>query len=314
MKKLFTILMVILIAAALTCCGGGEAEEQTGGGGGQAAGNDPAAVLSSLCEYVAENAGSFSPEDDSGSWMVFCLKESGSDAIDEDQLTAYYDSLRGFVKSHKGVLSEDRYTTYERTSMAVKALGQDPTSVEGYDLMAPVDNYEGVCYQGINAEIYALISSHYTGYTLKNEEKYKKDILDAQTEDGGISFNGNEGDVDITAMAIQALSFYDDAETKAAVESACAFLSSQQQDDGSYGNCESTAQVIIALGTLKGDPAGAADFVKDGKTLLDGLMLYRTDDGFTHKAGGDTDMMATQQAMLALIAAEKGAAGESVFE
>ena len=69
------------------------------------------------------------------------------------------------------------------------------------------------------------------------------------------------------------------------------------------------------LPVLRGtDPAGAADFVKDGKTLLDGLMLYRTDDGFTHKAGGDTDMMATQQAMLALIAAEKGAKGESVFE
>ena len=306
---------MVLLAVMMTACGGGEAEEQAGGNaGGANAGNDPSAVLSSLCDYVAKNADSFSPEDDSGAWMVFCLKESGSDAADEDIFTAYYDSLRGFVKSHKGVLSEDRFTTYERTSMAVKALGQDPTAVEGYDLMAPVDDYDGVSYQGINAEIYALISAHYTGYELKNEDKYKRDILDAQVEDGGIAFNGKDGDIDITAMAIQALSYYIDPESKAAVESACAFLAAQQQDDGSYGNCESTAQVIIALGTLKGDPAGAVDFVKDGNTLIDGLMLYRTDEGFSHKAGDDTDMMATQQAMLALIAAEKGAAGESVFE
>ena len=62
------------------------------------------------------------------------------------------------------------------------------------------------------------------------------------------------------------------------------------------------------------DPAGEEDFVKNEATLLDGLMLYRTEDAFCHLAGDETNLMASQQAMLALLAAKKGAAGESVFE
>ena len=311
MKRILTIVTAVLMtacmAAALTACGGGD---QPGGG----AAASPESALNAVCSYFADNMESFSPEDDSGAWCVFCLKEAESDAVDEDRYTAYYDSLRGFLKAHDGVLSEDRFTSYERTAMAVKAMGEDPTSVEGYDLMAPVDDYDGVCGQGINAEIYALISANYVGYELSNENRYREDILAAQMEDGGISFNGKDSDVDITAMAIQALSFYDDAETQEAVKAARQYLSAQQQDDGSYGNCESTAQVIIALGTLGVDPAGEEDFVKNEATLLDGLMLYRTEDAFCHLAGDETNLMASQQAMLALLAAKKGAAGESVFE
>lgn len=314
MKKTIYVLVTLLMAAMLLLAGCGRGSDAGTGGDAAASGSsDVNSVLTELCQYVADNVETFDVEGDSGAWFVFGLKTAGSDAVEEDRFTAYHDAVRGFVKSHKGVLSEDRYTQYERTSMALKALGVDPTNVEGYDLMAPVDDYDAVCEQGINAEIYAILSSHYVGYELKNEEKYKADILAAQTEDGGISFDGKRADVDITAMAIQALALYDDEETQDVIAEAREYLSSQQGADGSYGNCESTAQVIMAIGMLKEDPAKAEDFIKDGKTLLDGLMLYRTGGAFCHLAGDDVNMLATQQAMIALEAAIAGQNGEQIF-
>lgn len=53
-------------------------------------------------------------------------------------------------------------------------------------------------------------------------------------------------------------------------------------------------------------------FVKNGKTLLDRLMEFHTEDcGFSHLPEDDTDLMATEQAFYALVALDRMYQGES---
>lgn len=278
-------------------------------------GDDLNDVLQKACSYTVDEVGTLDASEESSAWLIFGCDKANADALTDEYYDDYYDNVRLLVKNTGGVLSEDRYTAYERVSIAVETLGADPEDVEGYDLMAPVDDYEKVCAQGINAEIYALISANYVGYDLKNEREYLDDILDAQVEDGGISFDGKSGDLDITAMAVQALSFYqEDKEVQAVIAKARDYLSSKQGKDGDYGNCETTAQVIMALACLKEDPGKAEDFIKEGKSLTDGLMLYWTGTAFCHKQGDEEDLMATQQAILAMDGILAAREGKSLFE
>ena len=81
-------------------------------------------------------------------------------------------------------------------------------------------------------------------------------------------------------------------------------------------NLESTAQVIIALCSLGVDPATDARFVKNGISTVDGLMRYRLDDGtFRHILTDGSDVMATEQALLAQEAMERlSAARRSLYD
>ncbi|MGN0709289.1 MAG: hypothetical protein ACI4LM_03480 [Anaerovoracaceae bacterium] len=252
-----------------------------------------------------------------GDWTIFALKKTGCKAADKSYYESYYDSVRGILKAQHGVIAKDSRTPYARVSMALKAIGKDPENVEGYDLLSRLDSYKNVKDQGINAEAFALIASNYCGYKLKNEKRYLNDILSLQTENGGISYDGTMPDEDISSMSLQALAFYNgkNARVTKAVKGVVKWLSSKQRDDGTYGNCESTAQVIIALGTLKEDPFVNKDFIKNGKSLADGLMAFSADGGaFSHKKDGDADLMATEQALTAMAAAEYGRRGKSVYE
>ena len=141
-------------------------------------------------------------------------------------------------------------------------------------------------------------------------EKLIQAILDAQLSDGGWAFSGDEADVDMTAMAIQALApYYKTNETvKTAVDKALDVLSRLQQADGGFAsgdsaNCESCAQVVVALTALGIDPLTDSRFIKNGVTMLDALAsFYVTGGGFRHTANGDLDGMATEQGYYALAA------------
>ena len=119
-------------------------------------------------------------------------------------------------------------------------------------------------------------------------------------------------------MALQALAPYKDRENvKGAVERGLAKLSELQCGDGGYlswgvENCESVSQVIIALGEL-GIPVDDARFIKNGNTLLDGLMSYYVSGkGFAHAKGDkDANEMATEQALCALSSAWRSEEGYS---
>ena len=307
------IAVMTVTAALLGGCGG-----ESGGGAGS---ESIDSVMKGAAAYLVENVKVDSIDSIGGGWVPMALKLSGTDAADDDYFEAYYDSIRAAVKKNGAVLSEKRPTANERVSMNLKAIGKDPTDVEGADLMKVVDDYDKIAAQGLNAVIYAIVSANYVGYKLKNESNYLEAVIFSQTPEGAFGMDSAHPDVDVTAMAVQALSAYDgriegnknsDPRAESAIDRAIEWLQGQQKDDGSFGNAESTAQVMIALGCLGKDPQGD-EFAKGGKTLYDGLMVFRKDQGFSHEAGDEIDLMATEQSLLALDAAKLAQDGKRIF-
>ncbi len=309
-KKRNKIITVVAMIAAclmiLSACGGA----------GSSSGNDLDSVIGGAAEYLVENVDVDSADSMGGGWVPFALKMSGTDAADDDYYEAYYDSIRALAKANQGVISEDRPTANERVSINLKAIGKDPADVEGFDLMKRVDDYDAVKEQGLNAEIYALIAGKYCGYELKNEEQYLYDLLAAQMPDGAFGMDTEHPDADMTGMAVQALALYMEKDDRAegAVNRALEWLGQKQDKTGGYGSCESDAQVVIALGCIGYDiKSGGDDLPLDAEALYEDLLSYRVDKGFSHMPGDEEDVLATEQALMALDAVKMAAEGERMF-
>ena len=150
-------------------------------------------------------------------------------------------------------------------------------------------------------------------------EAIVEQLLGMQLEDGGWKVTGEVGDVDVTAMCLQALAYcgIESAELEAAVERGLALISSRQLENGGFANmgnenAESSAQVLIALASLGIDPSDPR-FVKDDHTPLDAMMAHRLPSGgFSHLGDGEESATATAQSLQALIALER--IGEAFYD
>lgn len=47
------------------------------------------------------------------------------------------------------------------------------------------------------------------------------------------------------------------------------------------------------------------EFTKNGKTVLDDILSYRKDGGFSHTKSGEINQMATEQAFYSLVALDR---------
>jgi len=162
--------------------------------------------------------------------------------------------------------SAERVTDHERWVLAMLAAGGNPRNVGGHDLIDRICNFyiesinRDITFQGINGVIFGLIALDSQGYQVPQGARYDREyligyILDKQHEDGGWSLSGSgTGDVDVTAMALQALApYHGRANVLAAVSKGVGWLKQKQRSDGGYisswgeVNSESAAQAIIAL-------------------------------------------------------------------
>lgn len=317
-RKLFVLILIgcTLLFTVCACDSKAETEGDT---------DVPEATAAYLLDKVTEP----SPGAIGGDWIIIGLARSDYD-VPQSYYDSYYESVVKKVKSCEGILDEVKYTEYSRTVLALTAIGKDPANVGGYNLLIPLGDFDKTVQQGINGPIWALIAVDSGNYeipanadatTQATRDMYLDQILNNQLSDGGFSLSSGEGDtasVDITAMALTALSSYTDrAEVAAAVEKALNCLSSLQDENGgfvSYGeeNVESDAQVLVALSSL--DIAVDDErFIKNGKTVKDNLLSMRLEDGsFCHTLSiGTADMMATEQAFYALVAGERQEKGLS---
>jgi len=133
-------------------------------------------------------------------------------------------------------------------------------------------------------------------------------------------------------MAIQALApYYRNAtfNVKDPVDKALDCLSKLQLDTGdfrSWGtrNSESVSQIIVSLCSIGVDPQNDPRFIKNGINLLDALFYYQQEDGgFAHSyesdpgnpsaIPGESNSIATDQALLALVAVWRQAQGMSIL-
>ena len=227
-----------------------------------------------------------------------------------------------------GVFAVRKMTDQAGVIIGVTAAGYDASDFEGYDLTLPLADYEKSMLQGINGAAWALIALDFGGYEMPEDpnvpvqatkDMYVDYILSRQLPDGGFAFAANaaQGDPDMTGMVLVALSNYTYREDVAlAVERGVSCLSVLQNEDGGYTSygldaAESCAQVIIALMRL-GIPLDDPRFVKNGRTVMDKLMEYCSEDGgFEHVLGEGVNGVATEQAILAIVSWMRVSSGES---
>ena len=248
-----------------------------------------------------------------GEWMALGLARSGRTVPE-----GYYDAVVKYVKDNidsNGRLDKNKATENARIILALTAIGKDVTNVDGHDLLAGLNEMSYLSKQGINGAIFTLIALDSHSYTPAGDvtrDKLVQAILDAQiSSDGGWSLDGKNADVDMTAMAIQALAAYykSNSSAKKAVDKGLSWLSSVQQNDGGFtswgaANSESCAQVIVALTALGIDPTKDSRFIKNGVSVLDALCSFAVNGGgFKHLATETSaNGMATEQGFYALVA------------
>lgn len=237
---------------------------------------------------LVENAGLTSE------WYVVALSQSGS-----YDFSGYETALLQYLAEAPVHAASSR----QKYALALIASG----STDAY-----IDRTlnDSIGQQGIMSWIHGLHLLN-NGYSSDGHSvsAVKQMLLSLQLDDGGWAVMGSSGDVDVTAMAIQALAphYPNDPSTKTAVDKALTLLSTRQQATGDYasygiGNAESTAQVLVALSSLGIDCKTDSRFIKNGSTLFDGLCRYRSSDGsFCHEQGGGYNETATVQVFYSMV-------------
>jgi len=326
MKRLLSWILVLTLLFSLTACGKKEQDDNQ-----TVSIEQQKEVLADTIDQTGEFLHSSVADPTFGSvggeWLIMGLARSGLEISDE-YYEIYFQNLCAYTAQQGGVLHAKKYTEYSRVILAVTAIGRDPADVGGFNMLQPLADFEQTVFQGINGPIFALLAldcgnyeipENTVGSTQATRDLYVDYIINAQLENGGWSLMGGEAEIDVTAMALQALANYQDRKDVAeAVEKGLAVLSERQNDQGGYQynaaesvSSESVSQVIVALAEL-GIALDDPRFVKNGNTLLDALMQFQqADGGFAHLMDGETDLLATEQAFYALVAANRVAQGES---
>ena len=171
------------------------------------------------------------------------------------------------------MLHERKYTEYSRVILALTAIGRDPSKVAGYNLLMPLGDFEKTIWQGLNGPIWALIALDSGNYeipknpaakTQATRQLYIDEILNSQMKGGGWSLTGTgDSDVDISAMALQALAKYQDQKAvKTATDKALTYLSKVQDSKGGYDGKDGYKK---ADGTV----IGTSTYDVFGKTFYD---------------------------------------------
>lgn len=282
-------------------------------------------VYADTKKYIQNNVPAPVVASDRGEWAVLGLARAGVE-LSEAYIAAYYEKVVAYVKANigsDGVLVDPEshnptVTDNERIILALTAIGKDPANVGDKNLLTALQNKDimqvtDTSKTDINGLVFGLLALNSGNYT---QDSYwlVQAILTQQNKDGSWSSSADtkpDGDVDMTAMALQALApYYKDGGNETvntAVEKALSWLSGKYQSG--YDSSESCAQVVIALSALNLDANTDARFTKtvEGKTLsvLGNLLQYRVAEsgGFKHQfADKAVNEMATEQALCAMAA------------
>ncbi|MDD6235165.1 MAG: DUF4430 domain-containing protein [Lachnospiraceae bacterium] len=229
-------------------------------------------------------------------WFIIYMKQYGI-TVDYE---AYNTALDRYLKSAGSLKATD----YERIGLVKACLGYDSNFI-----IDTINSKTGM--GGIMSTIYGLMLAVSNDYVSPDRIiEIADSLVSLQMADGGWNLSGAHSDADVTAMALQALSSVRSYGYEDSIQKGIARLMSLQKDDAGYAsygvnNSESTAQVLMALCALNIDYRTDTRFIKNGHTVLDALMGYRTTEGaFSHTKGGQSNSLATTQALGALVCAE----------
>ena len=270
-----------------------------------------------------------------GEWTVFSLARGNYYAKDNAYFTDYYDRIVETVNTEaasvnmNGALHKNKSTENSRLIVALSAIGKDATSVGDWDLVEAysANGLSWIKKQGLNGTIWALIALDSNDYATSDttiRQQCVDAILAAQHDDGGWALTANltyASDPDVTGMALTALYPYrEQPAVAAACEEAFACLSTIQNDNGTYTSggaqcAESCSWVIVATTTWGINPDTDSRFIKNGNSVVDGLLAHYLADSatFQHIIGAGSNAMATDQSCYALVAYDRFVKGKTAL-
>ncbi len=276
--------------------------------------DDVDSVIGGIVDYKLRQTGSGSVQEwlrgeaaegagRTSDWYAIALSQDGY-----TDLSAYENSL----KSYLAVNNIASATSREKYALALCAAGSSDSYIS--DILD-----SSIGEQGMMSWIYGLHVLN-NGYTCHNftADSVVDTILSMQYDDGGWALFGSYGDIDVTAMTVQALApNCGRSDVSEAVDRALDFMSRRQENNGGYQsfgtpNPESAAQVLTALSALGIDCRYDERFIKDGNNVIDGITAYQLGDGsFCHAMGGESNETATVQSLYSLIAFKRMTEGRS---
>lgn len=192
-------------------------------------------------------------------------------------------------------------------------------NVLGTDFIKGIEDYPDYDSQELNTIVYALLALDSNQYCVKETARNTRtslleQLLLYQNEDGGFAELLNHSSTpSSTALALTVLSNYQERQVdyQEAVQAGLSYLSETQQPDGIFldrgkESSSATAKVLTALISLD-IPLDDERFVKQNHTLNEVLMRYvRLDGGFSEMLDQDSDVVATEYAILALSSMKQG--------
>ena len=272
-------------------------------------------VTPDIKDVIASN---YTEADDA--WTMLEMVQAGY----KNKLTKIDD----YVASAAATISASTAATdIEKSIIALNALGYDVKNmnINGIKVDA-VEKLTSCNMSSSSPAMFALIAVDAGNFDIPSgkctRESLVKNLLSLQTKDHGWTWmplsEDPEADIDMTGMALAAFAPYylaSDAESagltedtynnvKSAVDAAIDTLSKKQGANGSYGNTDTDAWVIVGLSSIGIDANANDKFIKNGHGLYDGMFEYVLDDfsGFGWTNNKELNAFATNDAFRALIA------------
>ncbi len=248
-------------------------------------------------------------------WTVICRARLYDSENGSEKSSEFVESA---VRSAEELINSEGFITpteLQRTAAVLSAFGKCPRELINAAAYCNTD----LDRQGLNAWIWALTAANCGGLEADDNAVYTRlqlarEIISRQLPDGGFALRGTSADTDITAAAITALApLCNDESVSKALDKAVAALSALQSENGGFpslGNetSESTAQAIIAFTAVGGDDE------RLDRAVAALMKFRRGDGGFAHTVGGETDKLASVQALQAFTALILNERGERLFD
>ncbi|RZB29095.1 MAG: hypothetical protein AEth_01699 [Candidatus Argoarchaeum ethanivorans] len=261
------------------------------------------ALLFLRCKQTPSSGsiGSFS----TSTWAILAFSASGEDT---DVKSKYGRSISGYLASHPALPgNEFVLVTLEdlaRTSLAVSALGGDPTNFGGVNYLTMVKSYHD-CIQfddpaSVTDDAFGILALVAFGdpNATKMIDQSRNYIVSNQNRDGGWSkiiedsaSNATDGnatnttftitsDLRTTSLVIQALVAAGEPPNSGIITNASALLRRNLGYDGNFSNAITTAYAIQAIVAIGENPSEWRNVsLNDSKSPIDYLLSLQQPDG-----------------------------------
>ncbi|MBP1932542.1 S-layer homology domain-containing protein [Ammoniphilus resinae] len=190
--------------------------------------------------------------------------------------------------------------------VGIQSAGLDPTNIGGTNLIEEVYSRSilEITKQGVNGAIWALLALDSGNFEVPSDAVTTRDrliegILAKSLDTGGWTLGRTKADFDITGMALAALAPYNTDQYPQVQHKISAAV--QQIQGLRPANSNSLAQGIIGLSSLNVES-------NDLEEMVESLLGFASEDvegAFTFQQDGSANILATQQALLALLSYQK---------